>query len=275
MKKNILKIMIFILVIAVFFVWFYYYKNSWFTNKDKQNNEISNEISWNIENQFHISSVANSDKIQITYEPIDKERVNWPVVVDYQVFENDNRIKNWIVDYPKEKQPIVLNIQRKEDREYKIVSNITDKNWNTVNESILTINRLDSIKWDIDPQKQTLSFDQEVDYIKNNINDIVSNFWEKPANGNWYVVDIRFKKTDNIVAKTESWTIQTYTDALVIFEDGHYSYLVKLQKENGIYKPVGYYNFIQKPNQKVWWKQFWTDKALEVWEIIYHWSIDQ
>jgi len=267
--------MIFIFLIGAFFVWFYYYKNSWFTNKNKQNNEISNEISWNIENQFHISSVANSDKIQITYEPINKESINWPVVVSYQIFENDNRIKNWIVDYPKEKQPIVLNIKRKENREYKIVSNIKDKNWNIVNESILTINRLDSTKWDIDPQKQTLSFDQEIDYIKNNINDIVSNFWEKATNEKWYVVDIRLTNPDNVVAKSESWTIQTYTDALVIFEDGHYSYLVKLQKENGVYTPVWYYNFVQKPNQKVWWKQFWTDKALDVWEIIYHWSIDQ
>lgn len=127
--------------------------------------------------------------------------------------------------------------------------------------------------WDLQETKQTLSFDEEVDYIKNNIDNIVSDFEEKPTNWNWYAVDIRFIKTWEIVATSKWWEYTHFSNAIVIFEDGHYSYLVKLEKGDNWYNPVWYYDFVQRPDEMVWWKQIWTDEYLDIWEVIYHWSI--
>ncbi len=279
-NNNIKLILIFIFTIIIF-LWVYYYESNklidcsqrecinTFPLQDKQDN-TSKQIMWNIENQFHISSVADSNNIEITYEAIDSQKVAWPVEIDYKVYENQNIIEKWNYNYNQKQTPVKINILRKEDKEYTIISNITDKNQQTVNKSSLTINRLDEVK-----TGQTLSFKDEVNHIKDNINDIVSDFEKEPTNWNWYVVDIRFIKTQDEVAKKENWKININSDAVVIFEDGHYSYLVKLEKENNEYKPVWYYNFVQKPGEKVGWKMFWTDKALEIWEVIHHWSIEQ
>ncbi len=274
MKKNLFNILFFISVIfniaLLTFILFHYCWNNKAIDKTSLNNEVSNQIWGNIENNFHISSVANSEKIQITYEPIDKEELAWPVEIDYKVYENQNLIEKWNYNYNKNQTPVKINILRKEDKKYTIVSDITDKNQQKVNKSSLTINRLDEIK-----TEQTLSFQDEINHIKNNINDIVSNFEKEPINWNWYTVDIRFIKTQDEIAKKENWTTNINSDAVVIFEDGHYSYLVKLEKENNKYKPVWYYNFVQKPGEKVWWKYIETKEELNIWEVIHHWSIDQ
>lgn len=278
---NLYKIKSFIPVFfsIIFFIWFFYfYWNMNFLNWDKnQDNSLNDnydfkEITWEFENKFHISSIANSKEIEVKYEAIDWKNISWPVEINYKIYENGNIIKQWEYTDVKEWNYRTISIKRDSLKEYNIVSKIYENTWKLINDSSLKIKKQEKT-----PKKISLEniFQNEVEYIKNNINTIVSDFEKETTNWDWYTVDIKFIKKSNQVADLENWNSNLNADSVVIFEDWHYAYLAYLKKENNTYIVDWYYTFIQKPGEKVGWKNIETGENLEVWEAIYHWSIVQ